>query len=48
MNAVVNLEDIRGAIREKLIEDGCEDDVENVLSNLEQHVCYSDNYAECK
>lgn len=48
MNAVVNIEDIRGAIREKLIEDGCEDDVENALSDLEKHVYYSDNYAEDK
>ena len=46
MTPIVSIDDIRGAIREKMIDDGCEDDVENALSDLEKHVYYSDNYAE--
>lgn len=46
MNYVVSIEDIRGAIREKLIADGCEDDIDNALSELEKRVYYFDNNAE--
>lgn len=34
---VVSIAEIRGAIKEKLIEDGYEDNIENVLSDLERH-----------
>lgn len=46
MNAIVNIEDIRGAIREKLIADGCEDDIDTVLSDFEQRVSVTEYEAE--
>lgn len=46
MDVIVNIEDIRCAFKEKLIEDGYEDNVENALYDLERHIYYSDTYAE--
>lgn len=46
MTEIVSMDDIRGAIRENLIECGCEDDIENALSEIEKRVYYSENCAE--
>ena len=46
MYGIVSMDDIRGAIRENLIDDGCEGDIENALSEIEKRVYFSDNYAE--